>query len=118
MAAFSVTQALVEHLKSMGYAASSRVPRKKPAEFVTVERVGGGTASKVDHPSMAIQTWADSDARAEEMGNAVKVALLVTPPPAGVHSIRVETGPYQFYDENTGKARYQLVLNVTCQLEI
>ena len=118
MAAFSVTQALVEHLRSMGYAASSRVPRKGPAEFVTVERVGGGTTSMVDHPSMAVQTWADSDARAEEMGNALKVALIINPPPAGVHSIRVETGPYQFYDQDTGKARYQLVLNVTCQLEI
>lgn len=115
---FSVTQALVKHLRSMGYEASSRVPRKMPDEFVTVERVGGGTASLVDHPSMALQTWAQSDARAEEMGNAVKVALLMNPPPRGIHSIRVETGPYQFYDEETGRARYQMVLAVTCQLEI
>jgi len=36
--------------------------------------------------------------------------------PLGVHAISVSAGPYRFYDEATRRPRYQLVLDVTCQL--
>lgn len=118
MAVFSVTEAMVSWLSSMGHRASTRVPADMPARFVTVERVGGRVDSYVDVASMAVQCWGETDADAEELANDVRLALLTSRPPAGIHSARVDSGPYQFYDEATRRARYQLVLDVACQLEI
>ena len=118
MDAFSATQSLIGHLCGMGYRASSRAPRDMPGEFITVERVGGPVRDMTDHPSMALQAWAATDAQAEDLANEVRLSLLTSAPPPGIHSIRVESGPYQFYDENTGRARYQMVLAVSCQLTI
>ena len=41
MEAFSVTEAMVSWLASMGYETSQDVPADMPDEFVTVERTGG-----------------------------------------------------------------------------
>ena len=118
MAVFSVTEAMVEWLESLGYAASSRVPLDMPDEFVTVTRVGGGVQSYVDHPSMAVQAWAKTDAEAEELANSVRLDLITGEPPDGIHSLRAQEGPYEFFDPESRRARYQLVLSVSCQLEI
>lgn len=112
--AFSVTEALIGHINGMGYRASSRAPRDAGGPFVTVERTGGGVADMLDHPIMAVQAWAQSEDAAEEMANALRYRLVTEPPPSGIRSIRVNSGPYQFYDEFTRMPRYQLVLDVTC----
>lgn len=116
MAVFSVTEAMVSWLSSMGLDAHTRVPSSRPDEFVTVERTGGGVSDGIDRPMMAVQCWAPTDARAEALANAVRLALVATAPPAGVHSVRVNSGPYQFFDPETRMPRYQLVLDVACQL--
>lgn len=121
MAVFSVTEAMVSWLSSLGYSASTRAPANAPERFVTVERVGGHAESYVDRAEMAVQCWgADmfDDAGAEELANAVRNAFVTARPPDGIHSVRVESGPYIFYDDATGRARYQLLLAVSCQLEI
>lgn len=116
MSAYSVTEAMVAWITSLGYACSARRVKGSPAELVTVERTGGGVTSMVDHPLMAVQAWAPTEERAEEMANALRVALLTTRPPRGIHGVRVNTGPYAFYDEATRSPRYQLVLDVASQL--
>ena len=118
MAVFSVTEAMVSWLSGMGYRASSREPRDCSGEHLTVERVGGRPRSLVDHASMAVQAWADSDDAAEARANRARLAVLTAAPPAGVHSVRVESGPYQHYDDATHRPRYQFVLDVSCQLQI
>ena len=118
MTAFSATEAAVSWLASMGYAASSRVPGSMPPRFVTVERVGGSVADMVDAARLAVQAWADTDAEAEGMANAIRNVLLTSAPPNGVFSVRVDAGPYQFYDNDTKKARYQIVLELACAVEI
>jgi hypothetical protein len=70
----------------------------------------------VDHPMVAVQTWAPSDARAEDMANDIRLAALTQAPPCGVSRIGVNSGPYPFFDEDTRCPRYQVVLDVTCQL--
>lgn len=116
MATFSVTEAMVAWVASMGYRAATRVPKNPPAELVTVERGGGGVRSMVDHPMVAVQCWAPTEERAEEMANAIRLAVLTSQPPAGVHSARVNSGPYPFFDEDTRCPRYQLVLDLSSQL--
>lgn len=112
---YSVTEAFVSWLAGKGYQASTRPP-KTGDEFVTVERVGGLVADMVDHPQMAVQTWAKTEPRAEEMANAVRLALVGGDVPRGVHHVAVDSGPYAYFDEDTRLPRYQLSLDCTAQL--
>lgn len=117
--AYSITERVVAWLAALGYTASTRPPSdapESPTEFVTVERTGGSVVDMVDHPMVAIQTWATTDTRAEEMANDIRVAALTGALPRGVSRIGVNSGPYPYWDEDTRCPRYQVVLDVTCQL--
>lgn len=116
MATFSATESLVAWIASLGYAAAVRRYDGAPAELVTVERTGGGVSSFVDHPLVAVQAWAETEERAAEMASELRLALTTSQPPTGIHSVRANAGPYAFYDEETRLPRYQLVLDVSCQL--
>lgn len=113
--AYSVTEAFVSWLSSKGYTAST-YPPKEGTEFVTVERTGGAASDMVDHPMMVIQTWAQSEPRAEEMANAIRNAAL-TSRPDGVAAIRINSGPYPYWDESTRLPRYQLYVECAAQIE-
>ena len=112
--AYSALEAMVGWLASLGYCASTVVPPDAPGEFVTVERTSGGVIDMLDHPTVAIQTWAQTAPRAEEMAIAIRNALFYSRP-EGVAHIQVD-GLYPFWDENTRLPRYQLVLDCTAQL--
>lgn len=113
---YSIEEALLDWLTDMGYAAFVRVPKNRPDRFVTVERTGGNVADMVDHPTVAIQTWATTQAVAEEDACAIRMVALMGQLPEGVHSMRVNSGPYKFYDEDSDMPRYQTLFDVTCQL--
>lgn len=112
---YSITEEFVKWLASLGYAAST-YPPADGTEFVTVERTGGDVADLVDHPMMAVQAWAQTEPRAEEMAVAIRNAALLSTRPVGVTRIDVNAGPYPFWDESTRMPRYQVVFDVTCQL--
>lgn len=116
---YSILEQVIAWLDAHGYEAFSRPPEDAPDcpdEFVTVERVGGGVADLVDRPRIAVQTWAPTEDRAEEMGNELRMLMLVGARPRGVHSWSVDSGPYRFYDEETRCPRYQLTVDVASQL--
>lgn len=110
---YSATEAFVAWLSNAGYQASTYPKANPQAEFVTVERTGGGTESMVDHPTMAIQTWAQTEARAEAMAVEIRNSLMCSSRPRGITKVNVNSGPYPFWDESTGCPRYQLVLECT-----
>lgn len=112
---YSITEELVKWLDFLGYEAST-YPPKTGDEFVTVERTGGGVVDMVDHPIVAVQTWAKNEPRAEEMANEIRMCALTGELPTGVHRMEVNSGPYPFWDEETRLPRYQVVFDVTCQL--
>lgn len=112
---YSITEQLIIWLSAHDYAAST-YPPKDGDEFVTVERTGGGDQNKVDYPEIALQTWAQTDARAEEMALEIRDLLLLESKPYGVHSIRVDSGPYPFWDEDTRMPRYQTVYDAVSYL--
>lgn len=112
---YSITEQFVTWLNGLGYHAST-YPPKTGDEFVTVERTGGAAVDMVDHPMMAVQTWAKTPTRAEEMANEIRLAAVTGVLPRGVHRIDVNSGPYSFYDEDTRLPRYQIAFDVTCQL--
>ena len=70
----------------------------------------------VDHPSVAIQTWAKTEAEAEEMAINIRDALLLEERPYGVAFVKVNSGPYPFWDASTRYPRYQVVYDITTQL--
>ena len=113
---YSVTEAFVSHLLSLGHEAYANVPADPPTEFVTVERTGGSVTDLVDHPSLAIQRWAATDEAAERLANVVRAQIVTGARPFGVTRVDVNSGPYRFYDEYTRCPRYQMALDATCQL--
>lgn len=113
--AYSITEEFVAWLAANSYSAST-YPPDDGTEFVTVERTGGGIADMVDRPSMAVQTWAQTEPRAEEMANEIRLLLACGDYPEGVHHVALNSGPYRFYDEDTMLPRYQMALDVVCQL--
>lgn len=112
---YSITEQFVRWLNGLGYRAST-YPPKSGDEFVTVERTGGAAVDMADYPMIAVQTWAKTPTRAEEMANNIRLSALVGPYPFGVHGIQVNSGPYAFWDESTRLPRYQVVFDVACQL--
>lgn len=115
---YSIEEAVRDWLVDMGYEAYVRVPKDRPQRFVTVERNGGGVVDMVDYPMVAIQTWAQTQSEAEEDAAAIRMVALVGELPQGVHSMRVNAGPYKFYDESSMQPRYQTMYDVACQLVI
>lgn len=113
---YSVTEAVINWLTDKGYTASTYPRRDATPPFVTVERTGGYVADLVDHPSIAIQTWAETEAEAEEMIILIRDALLLGDRPKGVHHVSVNSGAYPFWDEDTRYPRYQIALDLTAQL--
>ena len=113
---YSITEAMVSWLSGLGYAAST-YPPKTGTEFVTVQRTGGSVSDLVDHPMMAVQTLAATETRAEEMANAIRLSALTCQRPEGVASIKVNSGPYPYWDESTRLPRYQLYLECAAQIQ-
>lgn len=113
---YSVTEEFIKWLAGLAYTASTYPAKDAQPPFVTVERTGGYVADLVDHPTVAIQTWAATEAEAEAMAIEIRNEALVSTIPAGVHHVGVNSGPYPFWDDDTRCPRYQLVLDVTCNL--
>ena len=113
---YSITEAVINWLSDGGFTASARPNAESVPPFVTVERTGGYVADLLDHPMVAVQTWGATEAEAEEMALSVRNAALLGARPEGVSRIDINAGPYPFYDEETRYPRYQLVLDITCQL--
>lgn len=113
---YSITEQFVTWLSGLGYETSTYPKADAPAEFVTVERTGGGVVDMVDHPVIAVQAWAQTEARAEEIALSIRNEALLRSLPNGVHRMVVNAGPYPFWDEDTGMPRYQVAFDVTCQL--
>ncbi|MBO7701981.1 MAG: hypothetical protein J6S36_03620 [Eggerthellaceae bacterium] len=114
---YSATESFVAWLSGEGYAASTWPAADAPDEFVTVERTGGGTSDMVDHPTMAVQTWAPTEARAEEMAIEIRNKLMCQSRPRGITKVNVNSGPYPFWDEDTRCPRYQVIYDCTSILD-
>lgn len=116
---YSIEAALVAWLRSEGFEAYTDVPASRPSRFVTVNREGGGTENRIDYPSVTVQTWAATRAEAEADGRAIRTLVERADAegtlPAGVYSMRVNAGPYQFDDTVSRERRYQTLYDVSCQ---
>lgn len=113
---YSVTQSVIVWLSAMGYVAHTYPQKDSAPPFLTVERTGGYVEDMVDHPTIAVQAWALTEAQAEELAITIRNAALTQALPYGVNRLEVNAGPYPFWDESTRYPRYQVVFDATCQL--
>lgn len=116
MKAFDFEAAMVAWIEALGYSASIYPPEDASGTFVTVSSTGGSVSDFVRHPSAAIQVWGDTPEDAKGAAESILVALKCTCPPPGVHSIDVDSGPYEFNDPESRRFRYQIAIDASCQL--
>ena len=105
----NIEAAIIAHLKSKGFNAVANVPEKRPDEFVTVERTGGGKDA-LDRPTVAVQAWSTTKYKASELMLAVDAAMLDLTSVDEVTKITRNT-LYNFPDVS-GQPRYQAVYNI------
>ena len=113
---YSATQSLIEWLTQKGYTAYS-YPPKAGDSFITVERTGGSVIDMVDHPTFAVQAWAQSESDAETACIEIRNALVSGDVPSGFYKVESDS-LYPWYDDSTRLPRYQLVINCSTQLTI
>lgn len=86
------------------------VPANRPAQFITVERTGGGHTDVRDIPLTALQCWAESRWEASELARvtAANIKTLVMHPAVG----RVNVSGIYNFPAPSGESRYQIVTEI------
>lgn len=110
-----IEQVIVDHLNSqnLGAKAYYNVPKTRPAQFITVERVGGGGSEIViERPRVVVQAWGPSRAGALSLAALVDIAMreMVTLP--NVFYVAPES-KYRDDDPDSGQARYSMQYTIT-----
>lgn len=111
---FNVLSAVCSYVTAQtGLPCSTQVPAARPAEFVTVQRTGGGYELGRDVANLAVQTWAATDFDAYTLALAVRECMRTMR--EAVPSIcKVEVSSlYEFGDVESGSPRYQLDVYLT-----
>ena len=111
----NVEQTIIQALGDLGYAAYADVPNPMPAEFVTVERTGGGDRNQVDRTMLAVQVWAAGRKDAADMADAVRCDLESLCGTRGLGAVRV-TSIYNWPDMESRRARYQLTVEAAAHI--
>lgn len=107
--AFNVLDALIDYLpKKLGVPCYSNVPKKHDAEFVTIERTGGGYGLGKDEPNLAVQCWSTTEALSYTLALAAREALRLSCDYVD-QICKVEVANiYNFPDPDSDMWRYQI----------
>lgn len=97
---------LTERLDCTAYA---EVPNPRPERFVTVERTGGtqDIYGAIDYPSVAVQSWEATRARAQALADEVDGLMLAMPLDIENVMGSDRNSLYNFPDPDSGQSRYQ-----------
>lgn len=109
-----VEKNLVEYLSdALGAAVFAEVPNPRPAAFVTVGRMGGGSEQIViDKPTVAVQCWAASRSEAADLAVEAEAAMDALPRTDWCYKAS-KNSDYWFPGEG-GEPRWQLVYDLLC----
>ena len=116
MPLFDFEAAMVAWIRELGYPASIYPSEDASGVFVTVACTGGGVEDLVRHPSAVIQAWGDTPDEAKAAADSIMLEIALGGAPAGVHSIDIDSGPYEFNDPESRRFRYQIAIDASCQL--
>jgi hypothetical protein len=111
------TGKLIAYLTSAGLRVpiSGQVPAQRPPRFITVERVGGERTHLWDHPLLAVQVWAQTQADAVALADRVAALLMDWQMQPYVASADVQS-VYAFPDPDSRVARFQITVSATLAL--
>jgi hypothetical protein len=101
-----------EYLESINVKAYADIPNSRPKEFISLERVSGDNYSIIlDRPTLAVQVWADTRAKASNLAYKVNDILQSLINLQGIQKVKTNS-IYNFPDETGKTARYQIVLDL------
>ena len=73
-------QTIIAYLLDRGFDVYAEAPSSSGGTFVTVERTGGyALHRRIEHATVAVQSWAPSTLEASDLAAAVDAALLEMP---------------------------------------
>lgn len=101
--------------RALGVPCSTVVPAERPAEFVTVERTGGGYSVGRDEPALAVQCWAATEHAAYTLALLAREAILALPEAVAPVCRAQVTSIYRFPDPDSRAERYQLDAHLVCR---
>lgn len=89
----------------------TRVPKQRPAEFVTVRRIGGTASSLViDNAQLSVECWATSEAAAADLAQLVRGLVHAmagtTQGSVAVYRVTEIGGPAMLPDPDSDTPRY------------
>lgn len=99
-----------DHLSAPVY---MEIPKQAPPEYYVMEKTGGSENSRINSSTFALQSYAQSMARAAELGYEAADVMrdgLITLDQISKVSVQ---GPYDFTDTTKKYYRYQSVCTVT-----
>ena len=112
-----IEETIIDHLNGSGVGATAYpdVPRKRPAAFVVVERVGGPRGEGGTFAAMLdIQCWAATRSAAAALALRVEDAMTAMPASvADVTGVDV-TSTFRDRDLESGTPRYHVVCTCYC----
>lgn len=91
---------------------SGEVPNPLIESFVTVEQTGSRTENHLYHPTLAIQSWAESRAKARALNEKVKNAMAAAIFCPEISRCALDTD-YNFPDLELKHPRYQAIFAIT-----
>lgn len=92
---------------------SGEVPSPMPASFVVVEKTGGSQDNHIPNSTIAIQSYAESQAKACELNDdVIELMLYGLIEEPEIASVRLNA-TYNYTDTTTKRNRYQAVFNIT-----
>ena len=115
---FDVIEALRAWLSAAtGLGVYAAPPEERPDSFITIERVGGGAERGRDLPSLAIQTWAPTEAEAYELALEVRDLIMWNAAMEVASIAGSEVGSiYLLPDPESRTSRYQVDVDLVTGL--
>lgn len=107
-----IEEVIIQYLTTkLSVPVSGEVPTPKPKSFVTVEKTGGNSRNKIRTATLAIQSWATSEAGASALNEQVISAMDDS---VSLHEISKSqlNSEYNYTDTITKHYRYQAVFDV------
>lgn len=87
------------------------VPENPPDKFVLVEKTGSSQVNRINHATLAVQSWAGSMMEAAELNEQVKTSMDELSGFDDISACRLNSD-YNFTDTTTKHYRYQAVFDL------
>lgn len=95
-----------------GCPAYAERPEEPPAEYLLVEKVGGGEDNYIRRATMAVQSCAASLLRAAEINHQVELAMMEITDLIDISRCKLNSS-YNFTDTESKTYRYQAIFDMT-----